>query len=91
MSFYQVNLAAFVAGNGYLLYQQYKRQEQEAIEELKQEAASTEDGAEAGDVEQHQLLSEPAVSQAAVRQFQLDFFPVYALAVAADWLQVTEA
>ncbi|GKT62710.1 major facilitator superfamily domain containing protein 5 [Colletotrichum tofieldiae] len=87
MTFYQANLAAFVAGNGFLLYRQYKRQGQELVEELKQEAAGVGDGADADDVEQHQLLAEPVESQAAVRQFQLDFFPVYALAMAADWLQ----
>ncbi|OLN96483.1 Molybdate-anion transporter 1 [Colletotrichum chlorophyti] len=86
MAFYQANLAIFVAGNGYLLYRQYKRQEQETIEELKQEAADAEDG-EDGEVERQQLLLAPNESQAAVRQFQLEFFPVYALAMAADWLQ----
>ncbi|KXH35742.1 major facilitator superfamily transporter [Colletotrichum nymphaeae SA-01] len=87
MAFYQINLAVFAAGNGYLLYQQYKRQEQEVIEELKQEAADSEEGSDGGDVEHQQLLSSPVESQNAVRQFQLDFFPVYALAMAADWLQ----
>ncbi|KAK1969830.1 major facilitator superfamily transporter [Colletotrichum sublineola] len=87
MSFYQLNLAAFAAGNGYLLYQQYKRREQETIAELKQEAAAIDDGAEDHDVELSRLLAEPVRSQAAARQFQLDFFLVYALAMAADWLQ----
>ncbi|KAK6224433.1 major facilitator superfamily domain containing protein 5 [Colletotrichum tabaci] len=87
MSFYQINLAVFAAGNGYMLYRQYKRQEQEVLDELKQEAAGVEEADGNEDIELRHLLAEPAESQAAIRQFRLDFFPVYALAMAADWLQ----
>ncbi|KAL0937316.1 Molybdate-anion transporter 1 [Colletotrichum truncatum] len=88
MDFYSVNLALFVAGNGYLLYCQYKRQQEEVVEELKQEAADADAGygsdADAAE-QQHSLLGSD--TQAAARQFQLEYFPVYALAMAADWLQ----
>ena len=71
MSFYQVNLALFAAGNAYLLYRQYagERREKQGEQEL-------------GD------QTEQRESAAAVRKFQIQYFSVYALAVAVDWLQV---
>ncbi|KAF6837467.1 major facilitator superfamily domain containing protein 5 [Colletotrichum plurivorum] len=91
MGFYEVNLAAFVAGNGYLLYRQFKRQRDEGVEELKQEAAGSDSDAayhsdgEAEDQPSSSLLGMD--TKQAAWQFQMDYFPVYALAMAADWLQ----
>ncbi|KAF9875028.1 major facilitator superfamily transporter [Colletotrichum karsti] len=85
MDFYSLNLAIFVVGNGYLLYRQYKRQQDEVVEELKQEAADADYGSDGEAEQQNSLLAYDA--QAAARKFQLDYFPVYALAMAADWLQ----
>lgn len=87
-----MNLAAFVAGNGYLLYRQFKRQQDEGVEELKQEAAGSDASAsyhsdgEAEDQPSSSLLGMD--TKQAAWQFQMDYFPVYALAMAADWLQV---
>ena len=88
MSFYQANLAAFAAGNAYLLYRQYQREQKPAP--LPVPAASGSDSGSDRDVE-HELPEGHhgvAGSREAVRKFQWDFFLVYALAVAADWLQV---
>lgn len=86
MDFYSLNLAVFVAGNGYLLYRQYQRQQDEVVEELKQEASGADYGSDGEAEHQGSLLGTD--TKAAARQFQLDYFPVYALAMAADWLQV---
>ncbi|KAF4920073.1 Molybdate-anion transporter [Colletotrichum viniferum] len=85
MDFYSLNLAVFVAGNGYLLYRQYQRQQDEVVEELKQEASGADYGSDGEAEHQGSLLGTD--TKAAARQFQLDYFPVYALAMAADWLQ----
>jgi MFS family permease len=81
MSFYQINLAVFAAGNGYLLYRQYKRQAK-TVAELKREG-HVEDQSDDEDT----VLPPTASAALAARKFQIDYFSVYALAVAADWLQ----
>jgi hypothetical protein len=85
MSFYQINLAVFAAGNAYLLYRRY-RTEQKPPDSL---PFPTEDRDSDRDVE----IELPgggglAASSEAANKFKRDFFLVYALAVAADWLQV---
>lgn len=94
MSFYQVNLAVFAAGNAYLLYRQYRREHGKTRETrpLASDPEGHEDDADTKD-EERDLLGENgggggAQNREAVRSFQRDFFTVYALAVAADWLQV---
>lgn len=69
MSFYELNLAAFVTVNAFLLYRQYRVQE--PVETL------------LGDAESREKYRKDA------QRFAWTFFPVYALAVAADWLQVS--
>lgn len=89
MSFYQLNLAVFAAGNAYLLYRQYRR---EQINRETQPLASGPNREDAdGEGEDRDLVVENgggAGTREAVRKFERDFFTVYALAVAADWLQV---
>lgn len=69
MSFYELNLAALVTVNAFLLYRQYRVQE--PVETL------------LGDAESREKHRKDA------RRFAWTFFPVYALAVAADWLQAS--
>jgi MFS transporter, MFS domain-containing protein family, molybdate-anion transporter len=78
MSFYEVNLAVFAAGNAYLLYKQYSGQKK-VLEETKP--------VDVEEQNEHQNGVTSTVSPEALRQFQIEFFAVYALAVAADWLQ----
>lgn len=73
MSFYQINLGAFVAGNAFLLYRQWKASK--AAPQQKE------------DVEGATPMLNPGNMDAEVNKFKRDFFVVYALAVAADWLQ----
>jgi len=75
MTFYQLNLAAFACGNAFLLYRQYRRDKAAGPEELKDDA------------ETQGMLARTATTEE-VRRFKLDFFLVYGMAVAADWLQV---
>ena len=89
MSFYQVNLAVFAAGNVFLLLRQYLRARQRTQERQRHQPG---DDAQLEDQPDHDgLLSSPSVSPALAaeaRRFQLQFLAVYGLAVAADWLQV---
>lgn len=88
MSFYQINLAVFAAGNAYLLYRQYRREHKTR----ETQSLASDSDREDADAVRDDLLAENgagAGSQEAVRRFKRDFFAVYALAVAADWLQVS--
>ncbi|KAB5560025.1 major facilitator superfamily transporter [Coniochaeta sp. 2T2.1] len=91
-SFYQLNLAVLASGNAYLLYRQYKREQEPAVaqhEPIPHTPTSTDSDSDR-DVElEHDTGNGAglAASKEAVRKFQWDFFLVYALAVAADWLQ----
>ncbi len=73
MSFYQLNLAAFATGNALLLYRQYQT-EKRSKHSTQPDSADNEGG----------RSSEAAAD---VKKFKTDFFLVYALVVAADWLQ----
>lgn len=86
MSFYQLNLGIFAAGNAYLLYRQYQREQKPPAEALQPLPDDDTDR----DVEL-ELPEIVAASKAAVSKFKWDFFLVYALAVAADWLQVRQS
>ncbi|KAH8907806.1 major facilitator superfamily transporter [Coniochaeta sp. PMI_546] len=85
LSFYQLNLALFATGNAYLLYRQYRREQKPSAPPP---VASADDDSDR-DVELELPDGNGSVtaSKEAVRKFQWDFFLVYALAVAADWLQ----
>jgi hypothetical protein len=76
MDFYQVNLAVFISTNAYLLYRHYQRVKISAKPTLVNPSSL-----ESAEKEAHVR---------AVRKFQTSFFLPYALAVAADWLQVSE-
>lgn len=75
MDFYQVNLAVFVSTNAYLLYRHYQRAKTSAKLSLV-DSTSLENAEKEKDAR-------------AAWKFQISFFLPYALAVAADWLQVT--
>lgn len=82
MDFYQLNLAVFVATNSYLLYRQYNSSNNKgAKKDIDISLASS------IDLE----TAEKGSDGRAARRFQLNFFLPYALAVAADWLQVCPA
>jgi hypothetical protein len=91
MSFYQANLAVLAAGNAFLLYRQYKR-EHKAVDSGSVTKPLTDDVDKDTDVGADIEGDIPGDNveevKEAVRKFQWDFFLVYALAVAADWLQV---
>lgn len=74
--FYQVNLTVLAVANAYLLYKQWKTKPREPSLVL---------------LSQHQDHQDPetlARAAAVASKFKYDFFVAYALAVAADWLQV---
>jgi len=77
MGFYQTNLAVFAAGNAYLLYQQYRAS---STAENDEQDGHDGDDQEAGE-------AHPIITKDEIRKFKLDFFLVYGLAMAADWLQ----
>ncbi|KAK8132592.1 hypothetical protein PG999_000765 [Apiospora kogelbergensis] len=78
MDFYQLNLAVFVATNGYLLYRQYNsNSNKKTKEDIDLSLAGS------ADLE----TAEKRPDGGAARRFQFNFFLPYALAVAADWLQ----
>ncbi|KAL1876405.1 hypothetical protein VTK73DRAFT_9344 [Phialemonium thermophilum] len=79
MSFYQINLAIFTACNAGLLCQQYRRD--------RQLPKTVEEALEATPTHIEETGTSPSSSRRDVRKFVNDFFPVYAFAVAADWLQ----
>ena len=95
--FYEANAALFAAGSAYLLSRQYWRSndrrrrggagaEAEALKEgdLEREIEDQSDHSD------ETLGGDPGIaaeSSEAIRRFQLDYFLVYALAVAADWFQ----
>lgn len=74
MDFYQINLAVFASINAYLLYRQYQKASRGPDFTLVDPTSI-----------EHQEREEEA--HAAYR-FQINFLAPYALAVAADWLQV---
>lgn len=77
MDFYQVNLGVLVATNAYLLWSQYRTtKKDEALTLLDPALEERGEKIEGG-------------SSGSARRFQLNFFIPYALAVAADWLQVS--
>ncbi|KAK4031348.1 major facilitator superfamily transporter [Parachaetomium inaequale] len=93
--FYEANAALFAAGSAYLLSRQYWR----SNNRLRRPGAEAEPSKE-GDLEREiedqsdhsdgAHGSDPSIaaeSSEAIRRFQIDYFLVYALAVAADWLQ----
>lgn len=69
--FYEINLGVFAIGNAFLLYRQYR-----GPKPAEPDYEQLEDRAERAEV-----------NPAAVRRFQLEYFLVYGLAVAADWFQ----
>lgn len=76
--FYQLNLAAFAIGNAFLLYKQYR-----TGKDIK--TAGILEPKDATDVES---ILEHTANEGKIQKFRIDFFLVYALAVAADWFQV---
>ncbi|KAK7962551.1 uncharacterized protein PG986_003376 [Apiospora aurea] len=78
MDFYQLNLAIFVATNGYLLYRQYNSSSDKGRRESIDTSLAGSDDLE---------TAEKGPDASAARRFQLDFFLPYALSVAADWFQ----
>jgi MFS transporter, MFS domain-containing protein family, molybdate-anion transporter len=82
MPFYQVNLVLFAAVNVVLLHRQYQARRRQA-----ESGEPTKDDAD-NQVESQQLLKNPTELKAAARRFQIEYFTVYAFAVAADWVQV---
>lgn len=91
MPFYQLNLALFAGANAYLLYRQYAREQKATLSPVPSSPAEDDTSSSSDrDVESetHDDGSVPTTKEAA-RGFQRDFFVVYALAMAADWLQVT--
>jgi hypothetical protein len=79
MFFYELNVAVFAAGSAYLLYRQYCRSDHRQRAEDKTWEREMEDQSH------HRTATD---SSAASRRFQIGYFSVYTLAVAADWLQV---
>jgi hypothetical protein len=93
MSFYEINLAVFAAGNGYLLYRQYQRSRPDGhygVANGTGAANEAEGATETGAGPDSELLAGESKDdmREVVRRFKLDYFVVYGLAVAADWLQV---
>ncbi len=82
MSFYEINLGVFAAGNAYLLYKQYNLQKQRTQRHKEETAIENQHDEDNG------VLSPDSSAAVAARKFQIEYFSVYALAVAADWLQV---
>jgi MFS transporter, MFS domain-containing protein family, molybdate-anion transporter len=76
MDFYHINLAVFASTNAYLLYRQYQKGKKTAPDFTLVDPTSVEHA-------EKEELSGTA------RRFQINYFLPYALAVAADWLQVT--
>lgn len=72
MDFYAINLAGFAAINALLLHCYYRRMGKAEIEEK--------------DHRREESLI-PSWQQSEVKKFIVDYFPGYALAVAADWIQ----
>ena len=72
MAFYLVNLAVLVLANGLLLFQQYVANKRDEFQETQTQDPEI----------------KPGDGKEAIRRFEKDFFTVYLLAVAADWLQV---
>jgi MFS transporter, MFS domain-containing protein family, molybdate-anion transporter len=94
MSFYQVNLAVFAAGNAYLLYRQYRRSQgtsqtpQIVVKDVSTPIDDDDAGSSSTPEDAELLAGQPSSDlREAVRRFKLDYFLVYGLAVAADWLQ----
>ncbi|KAK4123072.1 major facilitator superfamily domain-containing protein [Parathielavia appendiculata] len=79
MVFYEANTALFALGGAYLLHRQYYMPGRPA--------GKVESGRLMEDVEGTSDDGTEADSSDATRKFQINFFSVYALAVAVDWLQ----
>lgn len=99
--FYQLNLGLLASANAYLLYRQYAREQQQKTKSSSvlpvPESPTDDDAAAASSSSDRDVESEArddadgssaAATKAAARGFQRDFLVVYALAMAADWLQV---
>jgi hypothetical protein len=84
MYFYEVNTALFAVVSAYLLRRQYYSAGQPAAAAKEMDMDMEDQKSDSGSTV-IEASSEPA------RKFQIDFFAVYALAVAADWLQVRES
>lgn len=74
MDFYAINLAGFAAINALLLHYYYRRMGKAEIEEKDHRREAN-------------LI--PSWQESEVKKFIIDYFPGYALAVAADWIQVS--
>lgn len=86
MPFYQLNLVAFAAVNAFLLQRQYARHRLAGSNgEAKHDHDDGDDG-----IESQQLLKTPSELKGVARRFQIEYFSVYAFAVAADWMQVSQ-
>lgn len=75
MDFYQINLAVFASTNAYLLYRQYQKANK---------ATPAIDLVDPTSIEHSEKVETVRIA----RNFQISYFLPYALAVAADWLQV---
>lgn len=99
MAFYQVNLAIFATGAAILVWLQYMRSQgherskatSTATSKATYPAKSADEDSNPLEVgtRGHVSLCASEDASATARQFQREFYVVYALAVAADWLQVT--
>lgn len=79
MAFYQINLVAFVLLNGSMLYRQYRQDKRAQLSEKIQRYDIENDEDEARTIDPDAAI--------AAKQFTDNFFPVYVLVWAADWLQ----
>ena len=101
-TFYQINLGVFAAASTYLLYRQYQTGESKKADlplqaqiDVRTKEEAEEEADEVCPASSFSSLSPPleegrygSGDAASVSQFKRDFLVVYALAVAADWLQV---
>ncbi|KAI4218726.1 MAG: hypothetical protein L6R36_008788 [Xanthoria steineri] len=85
MDFYQINLAAFVLGNGSMVYRQYRQDKRADLSERIQ-GFDAENNNGAGDGG-HPAKVDTAPTASSAKQFTNIFFPVYVLVWGADWLQ----
>ncbi|PKS11719.1 hypothetical protein jhhlp_001707 [Lomentospora prolificans] len=75
MDFYAFNLAGFAVVNAFLLYRYYKRGAKSSDEQYEEERTS----------EDSEVV--PCLQEREITKFFIDYFPAYAFAVAADWIQ----
>lgn len=85
--FYQLNLIGFAIVNGILLFKQYTQSPRYNNENQNDDDHGGRDACESQSIfHEH---DEVCPHKEAVRKFIWDYFPVYALAVAADWIQAS--